>query len=108
MGAAVSRWACQTQTPPLAGMNDSGRGGLRWGHPAGQFKAHSTSKYPSDLEGVSSFLHCTPSPICLRLPTWKAGSISQETDTEPSFDIMGLGQVINSSSALGKTACVAS
>lgn len=35
MGAAVSRWACQTQTPPLAGMNDSGRGGLRWGHPAG-------------------------------------------------------------------------
>lgn len=47
MGAAVSRWACQTQTPPLAGMNYSGRGGLRWGYPAGQFKAHSTSKYPS-------------------------------------------------------------
>lgn len=62
------------------GRHDSGGGGLKWGHSAGQFKAHSTSKYPSDLEGVSSSLHCTPSPICLRLSTWNTGSMNQETD----------------------------
>ena len=64
----------------LSGRWQGGRGGLWWGHPVGQFKACSTSKYPSDLGGVSSSLQHTSSPICLRLLTWKAGVMNQETD----------------------------
>lgn len=50
VGAAGSRWACQTQTSSLADVTMEG-GGLWWGHPAGQFKAHSTTEYPGDLGG---------------------------------------------------------
>lgn len=78
MGTAVSRWACQTQSPPLAGVTVAGvdcDGGTQ----LASSKHVPPPKYPSDLGGVSSSLHRTPSFIRLRLPTWKAGIMNQET-----------------------------
>lgn len=57
-----------------SGRRESGRGELCWGHPAGQFKARSTSKHPSDLGGVSSPLRCIPSLLVSGSPPGKPAS----------------------------------
>ena len=79
VGGAVSRWACWAQAPPLAGVVVAGLG-CGGGTQLDNSKRVPPPNIPVTLGGVGSSLHHTSSPIRLRLLTWKAGTVNQETD----------------------------